>query len=260
MSYLLALLLGLLLAAVPVQSSQNGDEKKEAKSESKQSEKPIGPRKTKPVSRPAPKPGKPKPVPKPGKAKSGNGKGKEDGVVLPVKTKDAGKKEEEVPIPEGATEDDIRAIRGANAMLKAEVRLVKILRKLKIKGKTDYLPFERIDSWIYEDGFKGMPEVIKKLDQKRVVMAGFMLPIDEVEDIKSFYLVKSLWSCCFGTPPDVNGLVRVEVNAKKGVAYHYDPIFVIGKFRLRKDMDEDYVVCIYTIEAEAVRLLDLGDK
>jgi hypothetical protein len=40
-------------------------------------------------------------------------------------------------------------------------------------------------------------------------MTGFMLPIDEVENIKEFLLVQSLWSCCYGQPPDINGIVRV---------------------------------------------------
>jgi len=181
-------------------------------------------------------------------------------VELPVGSKDAKERKEDVPIPDGATEEDIRAIRGANAMLKVEVRLKQLLKKLKVKGDAEFLRFSKIDSWIYEDGFKGMPKSVKELDGKQFVMAGFMLPIDEVENIKSFYLVESLWSCCFGTPPDVNGLVRVEVKAKDGIAYHYDPILVVGKFRLKKTMDDDYCVSIYTLEADRVSVLDLDGK
>ena len=200
-------------------------------------------------------------------AKAGAGKSKTNtkakpGTVieLPVDTKDAREKGADDPIPDGATEEDIRAIRGANTMLKVEKRLKSLLRKLNVKGDAEFLRFSKIDSWIYEDGFQGMPKSVKKLDGKQFVMAGFMLPIDEVENIKSFYLVESLWSCCFGMPPDVNGLVRVEVKAKDGIAYHYDPILVVGTFELKKTMDEDYVVCIYTLEADKVTVLDLDDK
>ncbi len=162
-----------------------------------------------------------------------------------------------VPIPEGASEGDIRAIRGANAMLSAEKKLPKILKKMKIKGGMPFLPFDKIDAWPYEDGFKGMPKDLKKWDKKRVVMAGFMFPIDEVEDIHEFFLVKSLWSCCYGTPPDVNGLVKVVIKKKKGIPYYYDPILIIGTFHLKKVLDEDFCVAIYEMDAEVVKVLDL---
>lgn len=180
-------------------------------------------------------------------------------VTINIGTKDA-QSDEEVPIPEGANEADIRAIRGANAMLKAEKQLKQILKNLKVKGGAVPVPFRKIDSWTYEDGFKGMPKDIRKLDGKRVIMAGFMLPIYEVENIKTFYLVKSLWSCCYGIPPDVNGLVRVEVKKKGGVNYQYDPIFVVGTFHVKEIKDEDYTVCLYEIVADDIRVLDLKVK
>jgi len=180
-------------------------------------------------------------------------------VTISVDTKDV-KDVEDVPVPEGANEADIRAIRGANAMLKAEKQLKQILKNLKVKGDAIPVPFKKIDSWTYEDGFKGMPKDIRKLDGKRVVMAGFMLPIYEVENIKTFYLVKSLWSCCYGIPPDVNGLVHVVVKKKGGVNYQYDPIFIVGHFKVKEIKDEDYTVCLFEIVADDIRVLDLKIK
>ena len=192
---------------------------------------------------------------KKGDAKKGDAKkdGKSDGI----KTRDASKSE--IELPEGATEDDIRAIRGANAMLEAERRLEELLKKNKIGGKTKFVRFDKLEGWPYEDGFKNMPKELEKLNGKRVAMAGFMLPIDEVENIKTFYLVKSLWSCCYGVPPDVNGLVKVNVKAKKGCAYQYDPILIVGTFRLKKVMDEDYCICIYQLDDATVKVIELDD-
>lgn len=180
-----------------------------------------------------------------------NGSGTKD----EIRTRDAD--ESEIELPPNATEEDIRAIRGARAMLETEKRLGEILKKMKVAESVVYLRFDDIDAWPYEDGFKGMPKHIKKWDGKRVAMAGFMLPIDEVENIKTFYLVKSLWSCCYGIPPDVNGLVKINVKAKKGCAYQYDPILIVGTFRLKKVMDEDYCVCIYQMDDAVVKLIDL---
>ena len=172
-----------------------------------------------------------------------------------VRTKEADSSE--IQLPEGATEDDIRAIRGANAMRETEKKLDAILKKMKVPGDTPFVRFDSLDAWPYEDGYKGMPKELEKLDGKKVAMAGFMLPIDEVEDIKTFYLVKSLWSCCYGIPPDVNGLVKINIAAKKGVAYQWDPILVVGTFRLKKVMDEDYTICIWQMDDAQVRVIEV---
>lgn len=172
-----------------------------------------------------------------------------------VKTRDA--EQSEIEIPEGANEEDIRAIRGANAMLETERKLSQVLKKMNVAKGTPFIKFDRLDSWPYEDGYTGMPKDLAKLDKKKVAMAGFMLPIDEVEDIKTFYLVKSLWSCCYGIPPDVNGLVKINVKSKKGIGYQWDPILVVGTFRLKKVMDDDYTICIWQMDDADVRVIEI---
>jgi hypothetical protein len=194
--------------------------------------------------------------PRPAKKKEGEKKSEKKDEIEGVVTKelrDKGKNE----VPRGNDPADIRAMRGAQAMLEVERKLSMVLKRMKVGGKTSFLPFEELDDWPYEDGFIGMPKRLKKWDKKRVAMAGFMLPIDTVENIKEFYLVKSLWSCCYGIPPDVNGLVKVSLKTEKGVDFHYDPILLVGNFKLEKEMDEDYCVAIYQLEAEAVRVIDV---
>jgi hypothetical protein len=140
-------------------------------------------------------------------------------------------------------------------MLEAEARLKKLLQEGKIKGVDKLLTFEDISSWPYEDGLKGMPDPVRKLDGQKVMMTGFMLPIDEVENISKFLLVQSLWSCCFGQPPDVNGLVRVEMQGGKRVEYQYDPIRIIGTLVIKANYDDDYCIDIYTLKADSVEVI-----
>jgi hypothetical protein len=161
----------------------------------------------------------------------------------------------EVPAPQGVTPEDIRAMQGAKAMLEAESRLKKLLQEGKIKGVDKLLTFEDISSWPYEDGLKGMPDPVRKLDGQKVMMTGFMLPIDEVENISKFLLVQSLWSCCFGQPPDVNGLVRVEMQGGKRVEYQYDPIRIVGTLVIKANYDDDYCIDIYTLKADSVEVI-----
>ena len=173
-----------------------------------------------------------------------------------VQTRELRDKERE-DIPRGNDPADIRAMRGAQAMLEVERKLAQVLKRMKVGGKSKFLPFDELDDWPYEDGFIGMPKRLKVWDKKRVAMAGFMLPIDSVENIKEFYLVKSLWSCCYGVPPDVNGLIKVRLKTKKGIDFHYDPLLLVGTFKLEKEMDEDYCVAIYQLEAEVARAIDV---
>ena len=164
-------------------------------------------------------------------------------------------KGEEIKLPASASPEDIRAVRGAQAMLEAEARLRELVKSGKIAGLDKILSFEEISSWPYQDGLKGMPKSVQELDGKKVLMTGFMLPIDEVENIKQFLLVQSLWSCCYGQPPDINGIVRVVMQGNKRTDYHFEPIKVIGTFRVKATIEDGYCVDIFQLHAESVEVI-----
>src|SRR5690606_38243532 len=82
------------------------------------------------------------------------------------------------PLPAGTDPEDLKAMRGAEQMLAAERRLARLLKAGKIKGVDRILPFEEIANWPYQDALKGMPKQLEKLDGQKVMMTGFMLPID----------------------------------------------------------------------------------
>ena len=146
-------------------------------------------------------------------------------------------------------------MQSAQAMIKAERRLRAMLKAGKIKGIDRVLPFEEIASWPYEDALKGMPKRMKKLDGQTVMMTGFMLPIDEVENIKEFLLVQSLWSCCYGQPPDINGTVRVVMKGKNRIDYKFEPIKIIGKFIIKPTIEDGFCVDIFQLETEDVQVI-----
>ena len=177
------------------------------------------------------------------------------GPESPPQERPEDKKAEDIKLPASASPEDIRAVRGAQAMLAAEARLRQQLKDGTIKGIDRILPFEDLSSWPYQDGLKGMPEGVKKLDGLKVMMTGFMLPIDEVENIKQFLLVQSLWSCCFGQPPDINGIVRVVYKGTKRLDYQFEPIKMTGVFRVKATVEDGYCVDIYQLETEAVEVI-----
>jgi len=162
---------------------------------------------------------------------------------------------EDQPIPRGTDPADIAAMRSAEAMLAAERKLAEQIKSGKIQGLDKILPFDELTSWSYEDGLKGMPKRIKELSGKKVLMTGFMLPIDEVQNIKEFLLVQSLWSCCYGQPPDIHGIVRVVMPKGKTTDYFFDPLKVIGTFKVESTVMEGYCVDIYQLHVESVEAI-----
>lgn len=179
----------------------------------------------------------------------------------PVTDKPAGEEpridrpDKQQPMPKGTDPADIAAMRSADAMIAAERKLAEQLKAGKITGLDQILPFDELTSWPYEDGLKGMPKRIRDLSGKKVLMTGFMLPIDEVQNIKEFLLVQSLWSCCYGQPPDINGIVRVVMPKGKHTDYFFDPLKVIGTFKVEATMLDGYCVDIYQLHVESLEVI-----
>ena len=163
--------------------------------------------------------------------------------------------EEDAPMPKGTDPADIAAMRSAEQMLEVEKRLQKEIKAGKITGLDKILPFDELTSWPYEDGLKGMPKRVKDLSGKKVLMTGFMLPIDEVQNIKEFLLVESLWSCCYGQPPDIHGIVRVVMPKKKTTDYFFDPLKIIGTFKVESTVMDGYCVDIYQLHVESLEAI-----
>jgi len=177
------------------------------------------------------------------------------GATAPRKEPQTEAEEEAAKAAGGWDASDLRAMRSAKQMLETEKRLKEMLKAGKIKGLDRILPFEEISSWQYQDWLKGIPKRLLKLDGKQVLMTGFMLPIDEVENIKEFLLVQSLWGCCYGTPPDINGVVRVVMEGSKRVNYEFEPIKVVGKFSVKPTIEDGFCVDIYQLSARSVEVI-----
>ena len=216
---------------------------------------------TPPVAKPATPPSKP------GEAK-GQPTDPKPAADKPAGDKPAGEKPTKPPVveddtpppaptqlPKSADPADIAAMQSAQAMLQAEARLRKMLKEGGIAGIDKILTFEELSNWPYEDGLKGMPAPVKKMDGKTVLMTGFMLPIDEVENIKEFLLVQSLWSCCYGQPPDINGIIRVVMKGDKRINYKYDPIKITGQFKVVASYEDGYCIDIYQLLADDVEVI-----
>ena len=215
-----------------------------------------------PAPAPAPKPvvvepakQDPKPAPSPAKQEPAPGKQDPARKEEPKPAKEQEPPKSEKPIPAGTDPADLAAIRSAEAMIEAERKLAEQIKSGKITGLDKIVTFDELAGWAYEDGLKNMPKPVKDLHGKKVLMTGFMLPIDDVQNIKEFLLIQSLWACCYGTPPDINGLVRVVMPKGKTTDYFFDPLKVTGTFKVEATVLDGYCVDIYQLHVDTVEVI-----
>ena len=100
------------------------------------------------------------------------------------------------------------------------------------------------------------PPFVKALHGKVVRIKGFMLPDIEFEEISKFHLVRSLWGCCFGAPPRVNEMVRVNVPEALRIDITYNTLDVVGRFEVIFEMEDGLIEDPYRLEA--LSLTELG--
>jgi len=148
--------------------------------------------------------------------------------------------------PKGTDPADLAAARGAEAMLAAERRVATMAAEGRLPARL--VPFASLSAWEYTDGLTGMPESVRGLADTDVTLVGFMLPIDEVENVTQFLLVESLWSCCYGTPPDLHQVVRCVMSAGQTVDYTFEPVLLTGTLTVAPTVEDGYVVDIFQLQ------------
>ena len=100
-------------------------------------------------------------------------------------------------------------------------------------------------------GANQIPAKIKALDQQKVAVTGFMLPIKmDGSLVKEFLLVKDPMLCCYGVMPKVNEWIVVKM-VVAGVKPLMDiPITFEGKLRVGEMYDNGYLTGLYLLEGE----------
>jgi len=137
-------------------------------------------------------------------------------------------------------------------------------------GKWLKLTFTGLGGFTYEnpdpdmlakkaDPYEGLkdqvPEPIKKLDDKPVVLVGFMVPveIDRRGQVKSFALTQDQMFCCYGVAPEMNQWVMVTMDEGQTAKYSNDlPIAVFGALDIGEEIEEGYVLSLFRMKASEV--------
>lgn len=96
-----------------------------------------------------------------------------------------------------------------------------------------------------------IPDVIRQLDGRKVVVTGYMLPMKIDGALTTeFLLVANSMLCCYGVVPPMNQWATVKMQ-KRGVTSQPDvPVQVFGTLRVQTRIENGALSAIYHIEAE----------
>ncbi|WP_437605407.1 DUF3299 domain-containing protein [Sorangium sp. So ce834] len=117
--------------------------------------------------------------------------------------------------------------------------------------------WEALGGFPYVEGAP-LPASARRLDGQRVGVSGYMDTLGEVRGIREFVLVESQITCCFTSPPELNQLVLVRVEAPAGASYVDGPVLVLGTLEVGEQREAGGVTSVYRLRASSVRPLHDG--
>jgi hypothetical protein len=121
-----------------------------------------------------------------------------------------------------------------------------------VPGQVAEISIKELGNFDYDPDKGGIPEDVKKLSGCKIRLKGFMVPLDQADKITKFSLVPSLFSCCFGQPPQVQHTITVTCPKGKAVSYSPDQVVVEGTLTVDEKKDDGFVVSLFQVEAASV--------
>jgi len=147
-----------------------------------------------------------------------------------------------------------------SSAMTAEERQASLARRLAASDEPYLIDMHDLGGWDFDERKEQpIPDYILALDGKMITMRGFMMPDIDFEHIRTFHLVRSLYSCCFGAPPQLNEILRVTLRDPEGMDYTYQTVEVTGRLQVVFEMEDGLVEDLYRMEDVTYRLLEFDD-
>lgn len=122
------------------------------------------------------------------------------------------------------------------------------------EGEVRTLTIKALGNFDYDQDKGGnIPDDVKRLDGSILRLTGFMIPMDQADNITKFALVPDLFACCFGQPPQIQHSVTVVCPKGKAVNYSPDEIVVEGKLKVQEKKEDGFILGIFELEARSVK-------
>lgn len=98
-----------------------------------------------------------------------------------------------------------------------------------------------------------VPASIRRLDGKKVVLTGFMLPTKlEAGFATEFFFLSSSQLCCYGVTPTVNEWIAVKMKKEGLPAVQDVPMTLAGRLRVRAQWTDGILATIYELEGDGL--------
>lgn len=126
--------------------------------------------------------------------------------------------------------------------------------KPPVQGEIRSMEIKELGNFEYDQEHGGnIPADVKALDGMTIRLHGFMVPLDQADRITQFALVPSLFSCCFGRPPQLQHTIEINCPPDKSVSYFPDEIVVQGTLSVKEEMNGDYIMSIFQVTATSIK-------
>jgi hypothetical protein len=103
------------------------------------------------------------------------------------------------------------------------------------------------------DALAQVPDVIRRLDGRKVVLSGFMLPLKlEGGFATEFFLLSNSSLCCYGITPEMNEWIHVRMRDEGLPAVQDVPVFLAGKLRVQARWEGGYLTGIYEMDGHGL--------
>lgn len=103
------------------------------------------------------------------------------------------------------------------------------------------------------DYLKAMPRPILQLDQRQVLIQGFMIPtVTENRMVKEFLLVRSQASCCFGFPPQLSEVLDVRMTGQPAELLMDRTVNVVGRFHIHEQWAGADLGSLFQMDGDSV--------
>jgi hypothetical protein len=121
-------------------------------------------------------------------------------------------------------------------------------------GEVVELAIKDLGNFEYDaENGSAIPDDVKALNGCTIKLRGYMIPMDQAENISKFALVPSLFNCCYGQPPQIQHTIVVTCPKGKAVSYYPDEIIVQGKLTVEVQKDDGFIVGIFALETSSVK-------
>lgn len=122
-----------------------------------------------------------------------------------------------------------------------------------VRADATPLPWSLLHGFEYEEGME-LPPQIRELRGHRAVVWGFVLALED----NTFLLAERLWGPeeGFGEPPDLHQAIVIQAPQQLADTLRLHDgkaVALEGRFEASEEVEEDYVVSLYRMRADAVR-------